>query len=237
MRLYKYLNPSIRTYESIKNSEFYFPRFNQLNDPCELSLIDCNTETIAHIRYNLIRPGNSIWIFCLSETNDNLHMWTQYADWHKGIVVEFETDEDPNFFKDFDKVVYSKNPPKYNQDTQLRDLIFTKSLDSDKEKEWRVFWENKKYKIKPEAIKSIIYGYRFPLWYFTSSNWKELLSEIYGNKEDMIDGFLKLESLFWHNQLHESIKFYQAKIHHNSYQLEMSEKFSKSWIYTTNAQK
>lgn len=152
MRLYKYYSATNFTFESIINFKFYFSRFNELNDPCELSLSNCDKEKFLLIKFQFLNPKDPNGIFCLSERYDNSHMWTQYADGHKGIVVEFETDEDNDFFKEFDKVIYTDTPPKFHDRMKVKELVYRKSLDSDKELEWRVFGKNGLKSINPKAI-------------------------------------------------------------------------------------
>src|SRR5664279_1436174 len=99
MRLYKYFSATKCTADSLRNFRFYFSKFNELNDPCELAISGCAKEQLSLIRFSFLDPKEPNGIFCLSERKDNLHMWTQYADGHKGIVVEFETEDDKDFFE------------------------------------------------------------------------------------------------------------------------------------------
>lgn len=227
MRLFKYFSATKWTVDSLTNSQFYFSKFNELNDPCELAISDCSKEEIILIRFKFLDPKEPNGIFCLSERNDNLHMWNQYADGHKGIVVEIETDEDKEFFKELGKVVYSGNPPIYNESMKVKDVIFTKSLDSEKELEWRVFGKNELRKINPFAIKSIIFGYRFPVACSVTSDPPDYLKEMYPNNEEKIRSFIDIERLFWGNLMPDHVNFHGTKILHGTYKLEISDKWQK----------
>jgi len=225
MRLYKYFSATKWTVDSLKNSRFYFSKFNELNDPCELTISDCTQEQLNLIRFKFCDPIEPNGIFCLSERNDNLHMWTQYADGHKGIVVEFETDEDKEFFKELDKVNYTETPPIYKKSMKVSDVIYSKSLDSEKELEWRVFGNNELRKINPSAIKSIIFGHRFPRACSVTTNPPDNLLSIY--TEEKIEAFVEIDRLFWENIMTTTVDYYHTIITHGAYQLTLSPKFQK----------
>lgn len=120
-------------------------------------------------------------ILCLSETSDNLLMWSHYADSHKGFVVEFNTEHsffnqkrsNKDEFGHLRKVNYVSEIPKLDPlcDEKI-DYFLTKSSEWEYEKEWRMLHlqahssltinsENSKYnlyKFPSAAVKSIILG-------------------------------------------------------------------------------
>lgn len=53
-----------------------------------------------------------IGIFCLSPYNDNMLMWSHYADSHKGICLQFNRKHE--FFKNAEPVEYTDNIPTVN---------------------------------------------------------------------------------------------------------------------------
>ncbi len=152
-------------------------------------------------------------------------MWAQYADGHRGIVVEFETEEDPHFFKEMGKVNYVACPPIYSDRMKVSDVIYSKSLDSDKELEWRVFGKHGLKDIKSQAIKSIIFGYRFPRGISVSTDIPEEMNEVF--PQEKIEAFREIDRFFWENQLPETIDFYHTIIEHGQYKLTISSKFAK----------
>ena len=87
-----------------------------------------------------------VGILSLTERNDDILMWSHYADCHKGICIEFRTDVEPSLFKRAMPVVYSQQYPHLD----LREVVtndalrasapwmLTKSSHWEYEKEWRV---------------------------------------------------------------------------------------------------
>jgi hypothetical protein len=95
-------------------------------------------------------------ILCLSERNDSLLMWSHYADQHRGIVCRLacleETDSSWSVAK---PINYTEKMPRFVNQQELRDLItgqadlrresiaertiFSKAMDWQYEKEWRVY--------------------------------------------------------------------------------------------------
>jgi hypothetical protein len=111
-----------------------------------------------------IEDMNSWWrrfvkasrVFCLAEERDNLLMWAHYAKNHTGVVIEFKClPELDNNLCVARKVGYVENPPiiagideyikhitgqeKLDYDSLFFDMILSKSIHWEYEKEWRVF--------------------------------------------------------------------------------------------------
>jgi hypothetical protein len=126
--------------------------------------------------------NNSIGILCLSETPDNILMWSHYSANHTGLVFEF--DDTHHFFDQrqkenelrghIKKVQYSKNRPKMtifnpslsneeNIDIWIKDFIWIKSYDWEYEKEWRIIQTFKDWKGVIRKAESSIYLYPFPM--------------------------------------------------------------------------
>ena len=136
-----------------------------LNDPFEMLpstdyLIDCarkSCEPQTVIDKLLENPGQppfefgdlkGIGVISLSETCDNLLMWSHYADEHRGMVLELDTSD--SFFakktehhRHLRRVKYrkqrltEKHPEKTDYES-LMDLFFIKSDDWQYEKEYRL---------------------------------------------------------------------------------------------------
>lgn len=164
--LFKYLPPRIEFFDN-----FYLRAStrNALNDPFECSPSanlwakyvykknDINTEELNTLLNDGIDPTLEDLIFInhgiisLTETDDNLLMWSHYAQQHQGIVIEF--DYNNLFFKDimsdngrsYDKrlhrVLYRKerfSDYEINNPSSLRELFFYKSDEWEYEKEHRL---------------------------------------------------------------------------------------------------
>lgn len=170
----------------------------------ERSIIDCNLDSNG--------------IVCLSENNDDILMWSHYADGHKGICLVFDKEiiiNDKRFI--FDKVnypednllisckrfyeIYLQNP--YN----IYELLFlTKSLHWKYEKEWRIlvsakYIENntedetdKRFFICNNMLTGIIFGWKL------SPAFKQTITKLVQNKP---------------------IQLYRAKRNENSYAIDI----------------
>ncbi|MGB9114636.1 DUF2971 domain-containing protein [Bradyrhizobium sp.] len=99
-------------------------------------------------------------VLCLSETNDSLLMWSHYAERHRGVVFRFacleETDSSWTVAR---PINYTEKMPRFVNQEELRGLltgqtdlrresiaertIFSKALDWQYEKEWRVYFPSK----------------------------------------------------------------------------------------------
>lgn len=126
-----------------------------------------------------------IRIFCLSERNDNILMWSHYANYHTGVVLKFkiipELDTPLSIAR---PVIYVPTPPFYFSATQIIEQILSiKKIETDlqklnehytyiksdvwaEEKEWRV-WDIKPkntsgwysdYKLYPQELETIYFG-------------------------------------------------------------------------------
>jgi hypothetical protein len=106
---------------------------------------------------------------CFSEVNDNILLWSHYADGHRGICLEFDTSS--LLFSKARKVYYSLDfptidPVKFlygSHDEKVEEGIkplFTKYENWSYEKEWRLFHvePNKPYSYSVEALNSVYFG-------------------------------------------------------------------------------
>jgi hypothetical protein len=87
--------------------------------------------------------AHGIGLYCLSETCENILMWSHYAAQHQGYCLQFEWKETAPFFGYAQQVKYAEEFPivdvyKTSPEKQL-DLIFlTKYVGWDYEREWRI---------------------------------------------------------------------------------------------------
>ena len=127
-----------------------------------------------HIRNSLEKALKGHWasrkdrgIACLSETCENLLMWSHYSSAHRGFCLEFDTR-----FKPFDKgspVVYQKHMPVLDtadvlfggqSDDPIQALFLTKLELWSYEKEWRILHAkgNTAYGYGVDALTGIYFG-------------------------------------------------------------------------------
>lgn len=125
------------------------------------------------------------FVFCVTETNDNLLMWSHYANEHTGVVFKIKCiEEKQSLLCGALKVKYEDRYPIYgtandwknlissglirDRNKLYNDLILTKSSDWRYEKEWRMVFPRpedggKKFVLlcfHPEEIESIFLGCR-----------------------------------------------------------------------------
>ena len=130
---------------------------NQIHEGFEKTFVDNQDKLLSK------RGGT-----CFSEVNDNILLWSHYADGHRGICLEFDTSF-PLFSK-ARKVNYSIGFPSIdpvkmmfgNEDEIVDEFsrpLFTKYECWSYEKEWRLFHlePNKEYGYG-EALKSVYFG-------------------------------------------------------------------------------
>ncbi|MCG6537996.1 MAG: DUF2971 domain-containing protein [Syntrophales bacterium LBB04] len=115
-------------------------------------------------------------VFCLSECNNNILMWSHYADGHKGFCVEFERKPD-NDLGDYDrtrKVRYGVEYPVASPlDPKAYDYkFFLKAANWKYEKEWRLLNERGNAAIPLSArISAIIFGLRMTARHKSEIRW------------------------------------------------------------------
>lgn len=110
-------------------------------------------------------------IFCLSAVNNNVMMYSHYADKHRGICLEFSVIKDP-FFEVMDYVRYENKIPIFHPFSEDMNLILkelpiievlTKSCSWCYEEEWRIMKPGPNpdiHKFPSNILTSIIFGYR-----------------------------------------------------------------------------
>ena len=110
---------------------------------------------------------NKIGIYCLSEDNKNILMWSHYATNHEGLILEFDVAETSATFSQTYKVDYSKNYPTLSflnkNKNEHHELLTTKSIDWEYEKEWRIIRVNEAFNnlaFNPKALTSVTFGCR-----------------------------------------------------------------------------
>jgi hypothetical protein len=105
-------------------------------------------------------------VCCFSEVNDNLLMWGHYGGRYKGWCLEFRTDYEP--FQKLRRVIYSDRMPQIslaafasdNGGEQFIDLLCTKSLSWQYEREWRALHKQAGtlFTYEPRALKAVYFG-------------------------------------------------------------------------------
>lgn len=103
-------------------------------------------------------------VYCLSAVNDDILMWSHYADSHKGVCLGFRAGPMDMFFRRSQKVKYSKQYPitrVFDSDEQrMETAILTKSKHWEYEQEYRIIETEGfgEYSYPGELLVSVILG-------------------------------------------------------------------------------
>lgn len=174
-KLYKYVPYSENSLSILINKEVWFPKAKQLNDPFEFQFkvskneiqgisIDSSSIVVA------IEQSKELGLFCLTELNDNILMWSHYADHHKGFCIEFERSDHndlggelcvPVIYPEDDQYpVY--DPPELEKPESFAGIATTKARLWNYEMEWRMISSSigNRSQALPGAITAIIFGER-----------------------------------------------------------------------------
>lgn len=157
-----------------------------------------------------------IGVVCYSETNSNILMWSHYADSHKGLCFEFDSEKRPikqwKNFK-FHPIIYS-NERKIDilSDGYVNSffkLLTTKSLDWNYEKEHRLItMKGSGYQTSQiDSIQSITLGTNFQ-----------------NNKKEFLDSFIEsLKSIESRRNGLSKLKYYKANKNPNNFEIEIKK--------------
>jgi len=150
----------------------------------------------------------SVGIYCLSEKNDDLLMWSHYSDSHRGLCLQFDSSVEETIFWEAFKIIYQDEYPVVNimdmgKADEFRKALLTKSGCWAYEQERRILKMNDEggpgyYRFAPELLTGIILG--------------ALITE--KDKETL---------LHWMETYPTRVTIYQAKLHGSRYQLDLTE--------------
>lgn len=170
-KLYKYFSFNAQSLSIIINKEIWAPKVKLLNDPFEFyfHLNDKNIDDIPIDQKSIESAKDAIkeyGVICLSEINNDILMWSHYADRHTGFCIEFER-SDKNDLGKWDKclpVNYAEEVPSFSYQ-QITDsaafakIVSTKAQNWKYEKEWRLISYEANTSIPlPAEITSVIFG-------------------------------------------------------------------------------
>jgi hypothetical protein len=147
-------------------------------------------------------------VYCLSEKNDDILMWSHYSNGHKGLCIEFDASQDETFFWEATKIVYQEEYPIVNimeigKPEEFRKALLTKSNHWEYEQEWRIL------RFEREGGPG---GHNFPPKLLTGIILGALIEEQDKNK-----------ILHWISVYPNKINVYQATINRTKYQLDIKQ--------------
>lgn len=128
-------------------------------------------DTWERLRKDMIETlGQQVGLYCLSEHNDSILMWSHYAADHSGYCLEFEATNHTPFFGAALQVKYSAEFPVIDFFTtpteEQVDLVFLTKYDGwSYEGEWRIIDHDTGPGIQEyprELLRSVTFGLRMP---------------------------------------------------------------------------
>lgn len=193
---YNYRDKSFNT-ES--NKKAFLLGINQLSNEEVIS-------AISDVVYEEI--NTSIGILSLTEEFDNILMWAHYTDYHKGFVIEFNSEIE--YLGQPHKVIY--NPDNKRPSLELNIInpeitFLTKSKEWEYENEYRIIRKLE----NADEIKGDNYLFKFP---------KNLINSIYCGCNMKISDKGKIIKIIKEDEELKHIKVYDMKISDKYYKLD-----------------
>lgn len=162
--------------------------------------------TPFHLKDFMVSNINNIGIYCLTENNKNILMWSHYASNHEGLVLEFDVAETIDTFLQTFKINYSKNYPTLSFLNKNKKehyvLLTTKSIDWEYEKEWRIIRTNGAFNylaFNPKALISLTFGCR------ASESTRNLVSEMLKKRDQLGLPKIQIKQAFMHESNYELV--------------------------------
>lgn len=175
-KLYKYVPYNQHSLSILINKEIWCPKAKSLNDPFEFHF-EVTQNSIGEIPIDQTSLEDAkeavkkCAVVCLSEINDDILMWSHYAQGHTGFCIEFERNEEnvlgcwdnccPVIYNP-DNRVLSFTPQELEDPKAFAQIATSKAPHWGYEKEWRLIirpdFEDKLIPLTP--ITSIIFGYK-----------------------------------------------------------------------------
>ncbi len=197
--IYKYTSINKYLYEVLIRNELWFSAPYDFNDPFDSSVpIDLAIESLKkisisisdwseinklvddkNINEEILAPSifskklkelrKQFGVCCFSSIDDNLIMWSHYADNHKGILLKFDTAELNKAFERISLVTYTDKLEEINYkatdtETLFTDLLTKKSTHWESENEVRIITKkNGHFGFPKSSLREIKFGLRCDL--------------------------------------------------------------------------
>jgi len=150
--------------------EFVDRNFPNASEPEKSHTIDrlLSINALEEIRRELQDDVDRAGIVCFSKVRDDILMWANYADKHKGLCFEFDGSSNCKFFGEAQPVEYEDYTPvplHEDRDRRMTRVILTKSKHWAYEKEYRIFrpeMAGQSLDFPVELLTGIIFGCMMP---------------------------------------------------------------------------
>ena len=191
--LYRYMPINENTLSSLREKYLWFAKFTDFNDPYEGKVRKDHNYTTYELdsfiksRLNILTQFEiqqlcqdadtyidqrmreayyGIRVCCFSKVQDNMLMWSHYADKHTGICLEFDLLEDStNVFRSLFPVKYTNIRESCNYirdaDSYIKCFALTKSIDWSYEQEFRAIHHllaDQRFPFNAGMLKKVIFG-------------------------------------------------------------------------------
>jgi DUF2971 family protein len=232
-KLYKYRAVNDYSLRILTHDELYYGNYRSLNDPFELAFeVEIGYRADSNkITPQLIERGKKaikaniesciqadLGLLSLTEKNDEILMWSHYAEGHTGFCLEFDSCIfDPELLK---QVTYSNDVYKVHcrvdqkeqgiivpvdTDEYLIGICNTKKTDWQYEKEWRdVRKQSGVYKFDPSGLTGLIFAYK------TEEEKKDMIFKSLAERRRRLGGV-------------PSVHIYEARLRTGQYGLEIAD--------------
>lgn len=114
------------------------------------------TKIKDYINFGCLKQSDEYRVSCFTEKDNSLLMWSYYANSDRGLCLGFETSKDAGLFNNCFKVTYTDIFESNHNNISL----FTKSMEWQHEKEWRIVVDKDTDYIKTPSLKSVCLGPR-----------------------------------------------------------------------------
>lgn len=199
--LYKYRAINKNTISNLSNETLYFASYEQLNDPSEFcfNISDSIIDEKDEIKQKMINPFFKL--FSCSENNsiilenidNNILLWSHYADSHKGICIEYERYVNPpdciidyerytNPNDKFDFIDYPNRFSKKNAHVLLK-VRYNSDVFTIKHK-------------NPVIVLSNFVGRKFSQWQY-ENEWRFLNTNLANNNIPLTECFSRISSVIF----------------------------------------
>ena len=159
-----------RLHESVAHALEIIMKNTVVDDALKVSS-ELDEAAYAELRESLRAHMQKIGVLCLSETPEEILMWSHYAEYHKGFCIEFMIDDtcllgrlaQPVKYTEIYPSLSLKNLPADAEESFIDVCVYTKAKQWSYEREWRALAPagSKLYRA-PAPISAIIFGARMP---------------------------------------------------------------------------
>lgn len=156
--------------ESVAHAVHLITQSDVVEDPLTMPSQE-NETAYTQLRNGLRSEMQKIGVLCLSETPNEILMWSHYAEYHKGFCIEYHIDDvsplksmaRPVRYTDVYPSLSLKNLPGDAEENFIDVCVYTKAKQWSYEREWRAIMHiGEKLYRAPAPISAIIFGARMP---------------------------------------------------------------------------